>query len=123
HPSYFQAYIYLAQAQYDDGDHNGANKTLDALMANPSANQESKKQAMALRTKLDFVLNAKKNAHDIQFENMGSSINTRNDEYFPGFTIDESVMIFTRKIDMNEDFYMSLNHNGVWSKAIPLPGR
>jgi outer membrane protein OmpA-like peptidoglycan-associated protein/tetratricopeptide (TPR) repeat protein len=123
HPSYLQAYIYLAQAQYDDGDHNGMKKTLDNLLANPTVNQDVKKQAIDLRSRLDFILDARKNAHDIQFENMGSSINTKNDEYFPGFTIDESIMIFTRKINMNEDFYMSQKHNGVWSKAIPLPGR
>jgi hypothetical protein len=38
---------------------------------------------------------------------MGAEINTAEDEYLPVATADESTLIFTRKINNNEDFYKS----------------
>lgn len=55
--------------------------------------------------------------------NLGDSINTKDLEYFPSLTIDGSKLIFTKRIASNEDFYESENINGVWQKAIPLPGK
>lgn len=55
--------------------------------------------------------------------NLGDSINSKDLEYFPSLTIDGSKLIFTRRIAQNEDFYESENVDGVWRKAIPLPGK
>ncbi|MGZ4049056.1 MAG: OmpA family protein, partial [Bacteroidia bacterium] len=56
-------------------------------------------------------------------ENLGDSINTTNLEYFPSLTIDGKKLVFTERINGNEDFYESdLNDNGVFGKAYPLPG-
>ncbi len=56
--------------------------------------------------------------------NLGDSINTSESEYFPSLTIDSKKLIFTRRVNgNNEDFYESdLNDKGVWGKAYPLPG-
>lgn len=55
--------------------------------------------------------------------NMGDSINSPASEYFPSLTIDGGKMIFTRRIDSDEDFYESNFVNGQWSKARPLSGK
>jgi outer membrane protein OmpA-like peptidoglycan-associated protein len=51
---------------------------------------------------------------------MGPEINTANDEYLPTATADESMLIFTRKINNNEDFYKSVKVNGKWQTATYL---
>ncbi len=56
-------------------------------------------------------------------QNMGANINTDALEYFPSFTIDGSKMIFTRRVNSDEDFYESNLTNGEWSKSKPVPGK
>ena len=48
--------------------------------------------------------------HPVPFKpiNLGPEINTGDDEYLPAITADESTLIFTRKINNNEDFYKSV---------------
>lgn len=60
--------------------------------------------------------------HPVPFKpvNMGPNINTVNDEYLPVATADESMLIFTRKINNNEDFYKSLKVNSKWDTATYL---
>ncbi len=52
--------------------------------------------------------------------NIGAAINTPDEEYFPAITADENTLIFTRKIDNNEDFYKSIKVDGKWQTATPL---
>jgi hypothetical protein len=49
--------------------------------------------------------------------NMGAEINTAADEYLPVATADEGTLIFTRKIENNEDFYKSNKLNNQWQSA------
>ncbi len=56
-------------------------------------------------------------------QNMGDSINSSALEYFPSLTIDGSKMIFTRRVNNDEDFYESNFVNGKWSNAKPLGGK
>ena len=56
-------------------------------------------------------------------QNLGDSINSSALEYFPSLTIDGSKMVFTRRINNDEDFYESNFINGNWSKAKPLAGK
>jgi outer membrane protein OmpA-like peptidoglycan-associated protein/tetratricopeptide (TPR) repeat protein len=62
--------------------------------------------------------------------NMGDSLNTAALEYFPSLTIDGRTLIFTRRVNKDEDFYESQWTNlplpqagGQWGKARPLGGR
>ncbi len=63
-----------------------------------------------------IVVRQKRN--DIVMNNMGDSINTIYDEYLPTLRLDNSMLVFTRKIDGNEDFFVSYkDSNGMWQKA------
>ncbi|MBL7730060.1 MAG: PD40 domain-containing protein [Chitinophagaceae bacterium] len=56
-------------------------------------------------------------------QNMGSSINSNEHEYFPTLSIDGSKMVFTRRINnTNEDFYYSEWKDGNWQPAKPMEG-
>jgi len=60
--------------------------------------------------------------HPIPFNpiNLGPEINTADDEYMPAITADENTLIFTRKVNNNEDFYQSTKINGKWQTAAYL---
>lgn len=71
-----------------------------------------------------FAMDALK--HPVPFNpvNMGASINSEYNEYFPAITADGSTFLFTRDIPDNnnieghqEDFYISFKVNGQWTKA------
>jgi outer membrane protein OmpA-like peptidoglycan-associated protein/tetratricopeptide (TPR) repeat protein len=56
-------------------------------------------------------------------QNLGSTINTNEPEYFPSLTIDGKEFVFTRRVNnYNEDFYVSNKNGDGWNKAMPLPG-
>ena len=70
----------------------------------------------------DCVFSIQAIAHPVPFKpiNMGPEINTADDEYLPTATADESMLVFTRKIGGNEDFYKSIKLNGKWQTATYL---
>lgn len=81
-------------------------------------------QNMAYAQKLmaDCKFSIQALTHPVAFVpiNMGAEINTAADEYLPVATADESMLIFTRKIDNNEDFYKSNKLNNKWQSAVYL---
>lgn len=58
-----------------------------------------------------------------QPQNLGATINTTDDEYFPKLTADGRIMIFTRKTNEQENFYLStLDEEVGWAEASLLQG-
>lgn len=71
--------------------------------------------------------------HPVPFDmkNMGENINSANDEYLPAITADEQTLIITvrrpkdaqtisQATKLEEDFYISNQNNGIWTKAEPI---
>ena len=66
-----------------------------------------------------------------KYNNLGESINSKSSEYLPYISANGRELIFTRIIEYydessrdlksQEDLYLSLNRNGVWETAYPLP--
>ncbi len=54
--------------------------------------------------------------------NLGDSINTEYLEYYPTVTIDDSLLVFTRRKNGREDFMQSTFKNGVYSNAKLIEG-
>jgi len=54
--------------------------------------------------------------------NLGDSVNSVHPEYYPSITIDGKKLIFTRRVESDEDFYESSLIDGKWSKAQALRG-
>ena len=63
--------------------------------------------------------------------NLGSNINSEDDEYWPSITVDGKTLIFTRlvgarrsdgkpRLNAQEDFYTSKLVNNVWQPSVPL---
>lgn len=57
----------------------------------------------------------------IQLKNLGDSINTKENEYLPSLSLDESTLVFTRNVKGNEDFFIAKkDSNQVWHKAFNM---
>jgi len=100
---------------------------VDEFLATPKLNPQSIKAGNYRKTTYLFAIDydKKHRVKDYVFapQNMGDSINSAALEYFPSLTIDGSKMIFTRRINSDEDFYESDFIDGKWTNAKPLGGK
>ena len=67
----------------------------------------------------------RKQSDTLQFRpvNMGVAVNSPKSEYYPSFTINDSIFVFTRRAEgFREDFYKSVRINGVYQPAELLQG-
>ncbi|TWJ04918.1 WD40 repeat protein [Mucilaginibacter frigoritolerans] len=108
----------IGAAQYDN-----ALKHLQKYLGYPDITPKTSTMAQKLVADCTFSIDAV--AHPVPFKplNMGPAINTADDEYLPVATADESTLIFTRKINNNEDFYKSIMVDGKWQTATYLSNR
>jgi outer membrane protein OmpA-like peptidoglycan-associated protein/tetratricopeptide (TPR) repeat protein len=108
----------ISEARYEDAQHH-----LERYLTYPNITAQNNIFAEKLIADCKFSIQAI--SHPVPFKpiNMGPEINTADDEYLPVATADESMLIFTRKIDNNEDFYKSVKVNGKWQTATYLSDR
>ncbi|GAB2825428.1 OmpA family protein [Ferruginibacter profundus] len=105
-------------------------RALDAVnkfLAIDKLNKKSIGAGNFRKTTYEFALNYDK-THPVKNyvfapQNLGDSINSAALEYYPSLTIDGSKLVFTRRINSDEDFYESNFADGKWNKAKPLAGK
>ena len=109
------------------GNFAKALNAVNEFLNNPTLNKRSIQAANYRKSVYQFAVDYDKKhpAGNYVFapQNLGDSINTASAEYFPSLTIDGSKMIFTRRVNDDEDFYESNFINGQWSKAKPVGGK
>jgi len=105
----------IRMARYEN-----AQQHLEKYLSYPDLNGQSAFLGQKLLADCKFSIEAIK--HPVPFKpiNMGPAINTADDEYLPTATADESTLIFTRKINNNEDFYKSVKVDSSWQTATYL---
>ncbi|MBP8959009.1 MAG: PD40 domain-containing protein [Bacteroidales bacterium] len=114
------ASVELYSGQYD--------KALSHFKAYLELNPENEtNRAFAAKSIGDcaFAVEAIKQPVPFNPVNLGDSINTPNDEYWPSITVDGYMLMFTRQertpgksnLRNQEDFYISIQRDGQWSKA------
>ncbi len=59
---------------------------------------------------------------DLDIRNLGPGVNSTNNEYWPGMSVDGETLIYTRLVNGQEDFYVSLKSTDSWINSRPLPG-
>jgi outer membrane protein OmpA-like peptidoglycan-associated protein/tetratricopeptide (TPR) repeat protein len=113
-------YLKLGEVEINEAQYTQAKQHLDKYLAYPGLTPDNNTYALKLLADAKFSIQAM--LHPVTFKpiNIGAEINTANDEYLPVATADESVLIFTRKINNNEDFYKSEKNEGKWEKATYL---
>lgn len=113
-------YLKIGEAEITEAKYPQAQRHLEKYLSYPDITPANKLYAQKLIADAKFSIQAMQ--HPVAFKpiNMGPEINTANDEYLPVATADQALLIFTRKINNNEDFYKSANINGKWQTATYL---
>ncbi|SDS76301.1 WD40-like Beta Propeller Repeat [Mucilaginibacter mallensis] len=113
-------YLKLGSLEISEAQYAQAQMSLTKYLTYPNIADQDVRNAKKMLKDCEFSIEAIK--HPVSFKpiNMGSEINTPNDEYLPVATADESMLIFTRKINNNEDFYKSMQVDGKWQTATYL---
>jgi len=114
-------WFYLANAELDLGLYTEADEHFNKYLTFKDITPDKKTKAEKYLDDCAFALEITKQPIKFHPINLGSNINTANDEYLPTITADEQTLIFTRRIHDNEDFYISTKTpNGQWSTSISL---
>ncbi|MEZ5040748.1 MAG: OmpA family protein [Saprospiraceae bacterium] len=89
------------------------------LAANPKSGV---REAIAEKLLADALFAAEAVKHPVPFEpdNLGPNINTTGQEYLPAFTADGEYLVYTTRINGQEDFYYSRKVKGEWQLGQPL---
>ncbi len=102
------------------GRYNAAYHLLTPYFQNNSLPNYLKEKANALYAICQFAV-SQKNAPEISIQNMGDSINSPASEYFPTVSIQDSLFLFMRRMNLSrEDFYTSSMGSDGFSAAMPL---
>jgi len=108
------------------GDFENALKYIHLFLSDKHLNQQSIKAGNYRKKCFEFALEYKKKhpnqTYQFELVNLGDSINSKSLEYYPSITIDGKELIFTRRINSQEDFYQSNLIDGKWSNAKPIEG-
>jgi outer membrane protein OmpA-like peptidoglycan-associated protein len=116
-------YLNIGEAEVNIADYKQAQIHLQKFLTYTTISPNSKRFAEHLLANCSFAIEAMQ--HPVPFKpvNLGPQINSANDEYMPVITADESLLIFTRKINNNEDFYKSNKVGGKWNNAAYLSNK
>lgn len=103
---------------------------VNEFLQTPRLNEQSIQAGKYRKTSFEFALAYAKKLKEKGIlnytyapANLGDSINTAHLEYFPSVTIDGNTLIFTRRVNSDEDFFESNFNKGKWSNAVPIGGK
>lgn len=104
-----------------------AKALIDRLINSPDADPRMVKEGRYRQKTYDFAL-AFEQQHGKQTSfsphNLGDSINSSSSEYCPSFTIDDSLLVFTRRgKGIREDFIKALKTTNGYRLATPVQGQ
>lgn len=99
----------------------------ELLTKKPPKNPTSLESVLKHKRSYEFAIAYAKNNPVKNYvfapQNMGSSINSSESEYFPSLTIDGKELVFTRRVrNINEDFYYSHLNADKWDMGKPMEG-
>lgn len=113
-------YFKLGDCNIHVAEYADAQKNFEKYLTFPDITPQNTFLAKKYLNDCRFSLNALQHPVPFKPKNLGPAVNTADDEYFPAVTADENTLIFTRKVDNNEDFYKSVKVNGEWQTATYL---
>lgn len=97
----------LANQMNDNKDDLLAMKIMNRFSV---SNLDAEKMKIITANQLRFTLINQVNTTPVvgvNFENLGDSINTKENEYLPSLSLDGRTLVFTRNVGGNEDFFVS----------------
>lgn len=109
------------------GQFQKAADVINVFLQQENLSEVTRKAALQKKASYDFGVafeNKNPNNHySYSPKNLGDSVNSRFSEYFPVMTVDQSMLIYTRKGEaLNEDFFSSTYNGAQWTTSSPLAG-
>jgi len=109
------------------GDFDKALGAVNSFLTVTNLNEKSRKageyRKRCYQFAIDYAHAHNNNGYRFEPQNLGDSINSAVSEYYPTITIDDSKLIYTRRVNnFNEDFYESDRINGIFGKSKSLEG-
>ena len=120
-----EGYRILAGLVLRTGDYSGALELLEKYFTYPPEEQSKREAAFSMRSNCLFAINAINNPVPFEAENLGDSVNSELNEYWPCLSVDEEQLMFTVMLPLNpilddsplqEDFYISRRRDEQWAK-------
>ncbi|MCU0460428.1 MAG: OmpA family protein [Bacteroidales bacterium] len=126
--SYRPVFFSLANAEMMIGDYANALIHYKTYLKSKGGSEKNRKIALKNLTNCEFAVEAVKNPVSFNPVNIGSNINTADDEYWPSITADGQTLMFTRQVysdyypsgmaSSQEDFYVSFLNDTGWGQAV-----
>ena len=100
---------------------------VNEFLTNPDLNEPSRKAGEYRKRSFEFAVQYDKDHPTKNYvfapRDAGDSINSADLEYYPSVTIDDKILVFTRRVKgYNEDFFVSARNDSLWSKAKGIDG-
>jgi outer membrane protein OmpA-like peptidoglycan-associated protein len=127
-PLRIYARIDLAQIYFDKRVYNDCLEILKPVKEMQGQNRQIMTDVDKLFANASFALTAINNPVPFNPVNLGDKINSAWEEYFPGLTIDEQTLYFTRRDGslhvymQNEDLFRADKKQGLWEVAQNIGG-
>lgn len=118
-------YRLLAGLVLRTGDYDRTLELLEHFFSFPPEEVKNREAARSMQASCLFAIKAIKNPVPFEPENLGDSINSELNEYWPYLSVDEKQLMFTVMLPLNsdvkgsplqEDFYFSKRSGEHWSK-------
>lgn len=119
-------YYDLAVLEWSDGRYQDALTHAQKYLTFKNKNEDYVRDLEWLIVNCEFAIEAIKNPVLFNPKNIGVGVNTEDPEYFPTLTVDQSQLLYTRRVTsrsgyQQEDFYVSTDQNGYWDTGVPMP--
>jgi outer membrane protein OmpA-like peptidoglycan-associated protein len=123
------AYRILAGLTIQIGEYARTLELLEKFLAYPPEQVNLRQAGVSLREKCLFALEAMEHPVPFHPENLGDSVNSELNEYWPSLSVDEQLLMFTVMLPVNpeyglaplhmqEDFFYSRRLDDTWSKRV-----
>lgn len=123
-------YYLLGKAYFRKGKYQNATDAFQEFLNRSDAASPMTVKARQSIERCRGAVSLLKSPVPFQSVNLGSNINSEDDEYWPSITVDGKTLIFTRLVGSKghsshlplpqEDFYTSSLVDGVWQQSTPL---
>ncbi len=120
-PDYSIRALYrLARTELTLGKYDEAADHFKAYLAKNPKSEVRKKLAEKLLANAQFASQAVANPVPFEPTNLGENINTNGQEYLPAFSADGATLIYTKRVNGQEDFFYSEKKAGQWQRGRPI---
>ncbi len=111
----------IGQAYWEQDLYDSAAVWFDKTLNQPKLSTDLAHKARKFKRDALFYISAPKTLDDLNWYKLGEAINSEHPEYLPTLTADGKTLIFTRRVQRQEDFYIThKNEKGEWEPSASL---